>query len=468
MCACGIALASALVFAPAARACCPFSAPNISPGPCQSYLQKGAAVTTVGVPAGAALAQPILATTSFATCSLTVDKTFYQYGMFGADVVAWDPTTLAPDPTTVALRSTGMSLSGYLYSSIKVDIVPPIVASSLSGVADPTRATMALDFMHSSSTMVPVWYDPSGAADVPVAYLKPAGGGGYAPLAGTHPVTSHTVCGANTFLQSLAVTQAVSTTNVACDTATTYELAQRFRVPHNCWLEWVELAFELHALGGNVGPGSIAILDAEGQSVPPVLLPPGLAGANFSNCDLMNDTWASHYDFDHVITLEAGHDYWLLVHTRHAYRVYERTLTGSESPDFTSRIGPLYTRPAEGSQWIPVAGRALSFRMVGIPIASTGSGPDPHPPGLRVTIAPNPARGIAAVRWSGATGAVSIEVLDARGRRAATARGGASPSGRWDWQAAPAAGRRSTPGIYFVRVYDGGGRVAVQRLSLLP
>ncbi len=84
-------------------------------------------------------------------------------------------------------------------------------------------------------------------------------------------------------------------------------------------------------------------------------------------------------------------------------------------------------------------------------------------PAWRAT--PNPARDLALVRWSGATGEVRLEVLDARGRRVGT--GVAGAAGSWTWRIAPTGRRPLSAGVYFVRVTDGAGRRAPARVVVV-
>ena len=170
-------------------------------------------------------------------------------------------------------------------------------------------------------------------------------------------------------------------------------------------------------------------------------------------------------DFDHSTMLFPGRDYWLTFRTEHYFRPYARVLTGTEGADFTSAIGPLFSRGAFAEAWSPAPNRALNFRLIGAPQATTGV--EPAPPrreAFQLRVVPNPASGAAVVRWSGAAGPVRLEVLDARGRRVA---GSAGAEGQWNWSGRDAAGRALPAGIYFVRASDARHRTAVQRVALV-
>jgi hypothetical protein len=460
----GAVLVLAFMASSRVRACCPFSTPVAGYPRCDSLLQQHAGTTTLSFGPGAGVTQPVLAPGNFPACSVRMVPEIYSSKYGRVDVLQWDPVALAPDPTTVALRTVAFSLSSYA-DPVRANLSPPVVTRMVAGLADPPRSAATAADVVSGFTMT-TYDDPNAAPGDPVAFTH-AIGGAYTPLPGSHPVLAHGVCGGDAFLQGQCLTQCVKTTDAATDTGTTYELVQRFRVPQTMSLSWVELAFGTRSSGGNTTPGLIGILDANDQPAPPVSLPPSLVDALFSNCDLQTPVWASHYQFDHTITLVAGHDYWLLARVAHAYSVYERVLTGSEGSAFTSAIGPLFSRGGAADDWNVVAGRALSFRMIGVPIGFVGTGPMGTALGpLRLRVSPNPAPGSVSVTWTGATGVADIEVLDARGWRVA---GGpaAAASGHWTWSGTRDDGRRALPGVYFVRVYDRAGRVGVERVVLI-
>ena len=148
---------------------------------------------------------------------------------------------------------------------------------------------------------------------------------------------------------------------------------------------------------------------------------------------------------------------------------------------------------ALGSDWIPNRGRALCFRLIGEPLArqmprgrlrprplgeATPDGRMPQPsiatptdPSrsavLSLRVAPNPARGASFVSWSGAAGALRIEVMDAQGRLVAANSGRAAAEGQWLWSGARDDGRPLPAGVYFVRGTDAAGRVASDRVVLI-
>jgi hypothetical protein len=452
---------------------------------CDLILQQsdGNEAFTFDWPAG--VNQPIGPVGNVAACSLTVDQTYFGYARL--NLVQWDPVSLMPDPATVALRTVNFRASYSPWTPTRAEFYPPVVTRSLPNVAE-RPGPIAIDWQDQGGTQT-LRFNSDGPADVPAA-LQYAAGGARTPLPGPHPVFSHAVCGGDRALQDLQVVQSVMTTTVLSDTDC-FELVQRFRVPVLTRLRWIEVAFGVNPHPIYFDP-VMAILDAQGQSEPPVTLPPSLIEAPYAYF-VGAPFWGSHFDFDHFITLEPEHDYWLLVRVEHRYFLYSRLLTGGESQDFTANIGPSFKRTAFGSNWIPNRGRALCFRLIGEPLArqiprgrlsprplgeSTPDGRKPQPAiaaptdpsrsaALSLRVAPNPARGASFVSWSGAAGALRIEVMDAQGRMVAGNSGRAAAAGQWLWSGTRDDGRPLPAGVYFVRGTDAAGRVASDRVVLI-
>jgi len=458
--------------------------------PCELMLEQSGGVQPFVIPQGTGVNQPFNVTGTVAACSLTVDR--QNWGFASLRLVQWDPDLLLPDPATVALRSRGFDASALMYGWIRADFYPPVVTRSLSNVAERPRTTLAIDWRADVNAQT-ARYDPNGPAEIPAAMQYPAGGGARSPIPGDHAVLSHAVCGGNDTLQSLQVIQSVITTTVTSD-STCFDLIQRFRVPVRSRLQWIEVAFGQSPRPVYFDP-VMAILDAEGQSEPPLdSIPKSLVEAPYA---LFVDQpfWASHFDFDHLITLEPNHDYWLLVRVEHRFVLFSRMLTGQESADFTANIGPSFRRTSGEGKWIPERGRALCFKLIGVPLeghiqprgrlggrprgeatldprrpepsAATATGVAPGPAALQLRVHPNPARGAAFVSWSGAAGAMHIEVLDAQGRRVAGNAGQAAIEGQWMWNGVRDDGRVMPAGLYFVRGTDGAGRIATDRVALI-
>ena len=473
---------------------------TMSAADCSLLLQQSGGASPFVAAIRTGVTQPITFAGNAAACSLTVDRLYYSSAR--AELLQWDPAALAPDPTTVALRTRSFDASALQYSQTRFDFYPPVVMYSVPGVAEPPGLFTALDWrVTDCCNGQTLRFESDGASGIPAALQYATVGGPRSPLPGAHPVLSHAVCGGDDALQSLQLIQSVMRTDSLSDTSC-FEILQRFRVPVRSKLRWVEVAFGVRPRPQYYDP-VIAILDGGRTPEPPVALPTSLVEAPYAQY-VTSPFWGSHYDFDRLITLEPGHDYWLLVRVEHVYYLYSRALTGSESPDFTANIGPSFRRTTRDGDWIPQRDQALCFRMIGEPLdarppshllprgrlrdrplgeTTPGGQPPPGEPraaaataieaGARVTgplslrVAPNPAQGAAFVSWSGASGPMNVEVLDAQGRRVGGVAGVPGSEGRWLWSGARDDGRPMPAGVYFVRASDGRGRVVTDRVVLI-
>ncbi len=101
-----------------------------------------------------------------------------------------------------------------------------------------------------------------------------------------------------------------------------------------------------------------------------------------------------------------------------------------------------------------------------------GVDPEGAPGALRLTSAPNPARGATTVELAipaGGASSATVTVHDISGRRVATVWDGAVPAGvaRFPWPHADDSGAPLAPGVYLVRARV-GGRHLVHRMVVLP
>jgi hypothetical protein len=432
---------------------------------CSVPLQSGGSSTTFSIPDPAGVTQPLGFTGNVAACSLSIA---YSWTFGQMDIVEWDPVSLAPDPSTVALRTRTFNPSDLSFNLTQTVFDPPIVLNQSGPLADPPRATVAINLQatYPYNPLLPFVTD-SGAAVTPQAYSY-GSNGVRTPIPGPHAVLGHAVCGADAALQSLAVVQSVMTTSAALGTGA-FEIVQPFRVPREVSLHWVELAFAPQTTPYPFDPGTIAIYDAQGAGAPPETLSAPLVQAPFQVTApyLGYALWASHFDFDHWVDLVPGHDYWLFVHTGGEYNVYAKNVTGSEGTNFTSSIGPLYQRGAVGVPWTSSSSQALSFRLIGQPAGTLEATLPPPRPGLRLNVTPNPSPAGARVAWLGATGSVRFDVFDARGRRVAGVEARPGATGGWTWNGKDDGGRALAAGVYFVRGTDDAGRAASERLVLI-
>jgi len=477
-----VLVAALLCVAAAAPQAPQMPAPPPSAAPCTDYSHTGAGDSVFSFISGDGITQPLPAGFTAAGCSLSVHGDYYTTAI--SSVREWDPTTLAPDPATVALRTETVSPSAFYFANGFATpwfpFVPPIITRSLLGVAEPPRTTVAVQVTsptYSYFVTTRAIYDPQGGADIPAASAI-AAGGSHSVLQGSHPVVAHALCSGDDDLQSLRIAQCVRQTNVALD-ATTDEIVQTFRVPEAVDLRWIELAIGTPGLAGVSAttpqmpvppPASVGIADPVGAPAPPAGVPPTLVEAMFpSSLGLgafiyqTTPTWASHLDLDRTITLQPGRDYWLYVRAASSWKFLGRTLTGSEGGDFTAGVGALYTRGDAVGAWTPVGDKVLAFKIVGRPAATT---PVPaRGAGFLMHVAPNPAGDVAQVTWSGAVGPVHFEVFDARGRRVGASEGGAA--GTWAWAVTGHDGRPLPAGMYFVHARDSAGQRSVERVVVV-
>jgi hypothetical protein len=420
---------------------------------------------------GSGVWQPLAVSGNVASCSLTVDP--FSYGSNATAIYQWDPNSLTPDPTTVALRTFSTSVTSQVAWGYRNVADPPIVMQTGPGVADPPHGPLMMDFRNLTTffgTVNTLHLQPDGPTDLPEA-LEFTIGGTVSPIAGPHPVLSHAICGGDATTQAMLVAQSVMTADARLD-SNTFAFAQKFRVPRTIQLLWVEVALANTTYHGTLDQGSLYLFDATNQSVPPtgigtslyydpfLIYMPGIAP--------LAGVWVTFAYGAGSPLLLANNDYWLRIITVGDYTPYSKVLTGSESADFKERIGPLFSESVGSGPWSAVPGRALSFRLIGVPVGTLGVPPPARGVSSpRLTVTPNPARGAALVRWSGAAGTMWLDVFDARGRRVARAEGANGGTGEWRWAALDASGRALPAGVYFVRGTDDAGRVASQRLVLI-
>jgi hypothetical protein len=433
---------------------------------CDLLLESGGGESAYSFPADQGITQPLPAGITAASCSLRTDIVGSQNEtkLLRVTLREWDPLTLAPAPNTIALRTLYFDLSRTSLGVPRIPIAPPFVARSVEGVAEPSRVTAAVEFEAGSFSVgtFDAHYDPASASDMPDARVI-GPGGVRGPLPGAHPVFAHAVCGGDDDLQQLRVAQSVVRQDLLLS-ASPAELVQRFRVPEPVELRWVELALGVPTVQTAV-PAMVGIVDGGSLATPAQLMPPPLVEAAYYHYYNTQPQWASPFDFDHTIVLQPFHDYWIWVRYAQGHAFFARQATGSEGPDFTANIGALYTRADSGDPWSQQSSQALDFRIVGRPLSSVGVAPPQRADGFALRIAPNPARELSEVRWSGGVGPVRLEVLDARGRRVAAGEGGAAGT----WRMAPAAGGGALlpAGVYFVHARDTAGDHAVERVVIV-
>lgn len=451
-----------VVFAAAASRAEPVRPVFVAIG-CGATSGQGGGPDTLTLQPGSGLYQPVSPGRNLVSVRPSVVPTYPEYSSATLTLVEWDPVALAPDPTAVAVRSRYYDISNLQYGWLDFEFVPPVVSRAVDHVADPPRSTLAWRWRNTYAFGGPgtqrVPFAAAGPAGEPAAFHDTAPP---TPLAGAHPVLDHQLCLGDSSLQALRLVQAVGHVNASRDTSDD-AIVQRFRVPVLTRLNWVEFVLDRSPLSWPYTPGTLAVYDAQGQSAPALSSPP-LVQADIALWDaLPTDTWSSHVGFDAAVTLMPGHDYWLLLRTEHQVRVRLHHLTGTEGPDFDTGIGEFWARTAADGPWVQQPSTALAFRLVGEPMGAVVA-PPPHATPLALRVSPNPVRGETVVQWSGTTGAVSLDVLDVRGRRVGGGRLDAAGPASWRWRAVDATGAPLPAGVYFVRATDGAGRAGSQRV----
>ena len=459
------ALAASALFALVAAAPAPGgrgpAPPAQSAAACEPFSRAGGGDSTYGFAFGSGIRQPFPAGMPIALCSLQVQATGWNSA--NVRLVEWDPLAMAPDANAIALRTAFCGPSQLLYYTInslpRFEYVPPVVTHSLAGVADPPRAQVALEVTQPSSSFIYSFsghYAPDGDPGMPAARTYGATG----ELQGAHPVVAHALCDGGGTLADLRVVQAVNRADTPVSEAQE-EFLQRFRVPEQVEVRWVEVALnERTPFYG--APLMVGIAEAAGPGDPGPTMPTPLVESGLVTGFYWQPgpRWAAPVDFDQVVTLFPNRDYWLTLRTAQDYTIHTHARTASESPEFQYAIRDFHHRALASDPWTPDPAHALSFKIVGTSAGAPGSVPPRA--GFRLTVSPNHAPGSPAVEWSGATGPVRLEVFDARGRRVSSFTGGAA--GRW---AVSARGGALASGVYFVRARDSEGERASERLVVV-
>lgn len=418
------------------------------------------------------LVMPIAAPGNLAACSLGIRRASYSWPRL--DVLAWDPQALAPDPTTVALRTRRFDPSNVQYFGIRTTFSPPVVTQSLESVADGRLGASALQLSHDAGLLSnTLWLHQrtDAATSAPVSLWGPLGQP-LVPLTGPHASLAQALCGGSTTIADYRVVQAVMTTDQAIEPSWD-TFAQHFRVATPVVLHWAEIANAVNPAAGGPWPVQVTLHEGDASQPPADLSAPltrgvtsEVIGPSTNNGD--RSRWIPTFDFDAQVTLLPGRGYWLVVRDAFQWRMLTRTRTGLESPEYVAAIGPLLRRADEASPWISVTGRDLSFRLIGseatvidVPGSSTPRA------ALALRVHPNPARGSLQLEWSGASEPVRIDVLDTSGRVVGRVLDAVGPSGSRRWDGALAHAKRLPPGVYLLRATSGTAPPVTQRVVLL-
>src|SRR5262245_1100966 len=322
---------------------------------------------------GGGFEQALPAGMSVASCSL---RTSVGSAWSGANMELrdWDPTELAPDPDAIALRRFFFDPSRIIWAHGTVPpatFVPPVVVASVSGVAEPPKPQVAMQLRGGGAPTQPftVFFNPEGPAELPVA-IKLNADGTREVLPGPPPVLAHAVCAGDTDLVALRVVQSVSRTDVKPFPAPK-EFLQRFRVPQEVELRWIELAlaqvFNPYFAQGGDEPSLwfgfqlpvVAVIDGDDMPTPSPDVPSPLIEARL--LPFADKAWISHQDFDATVTLEPDHDYWIWVRDAAQTTFLNRRVHGDEPPAFVAGVGPYFARPDTAGAWNQAADQVLAF-----------------------------------------------------------------------------------------------------------
>ena len=434
---------------------------------CAPILVSVAGDSLLRLPSSHRLAQPLAQVGNVAACSLGVRAWSYSWPVI--EVVEWDAAALAPDPTTIALRTRRFDPSSYQYFRLATTFSPPIVTRALTGLADGRTAPPAIVLGQASGFTNDLWlqHTPSGDPLIPVVLWGEIGQP-LSPLAGPHALLAQAICAVSPAVEEFRVLQAVMTTDQLMP-ASADEFAQRFRVTRPVTLSWAEIANGVSASGSQNGPIEVTLQEADETGSPPVLLPTPLTRGVTSEYipSGQQPRWIPTFDFDAQVALWPGRDYWLIVRQAPRWAMYAKTVTGTEPPEFSSTIGPLMRRPTDHDAWTVEPGRALCFRLIGTETSVLGVEPPPMAAAFTLNARPNPSRGDVRLSWSGAAGPVHVQVLDVTGRVVGDV-GAPQPDGReWVWDGRLRGGRRLADGVYLLRATDSAGNRATRRVVLI-
>jgi len=443
-------------------------------GDCQPSIGAVAGDSLLLLPSSQRILQPIAAASNVSACSLAVR--FRTYSWARIDVHMLDPQALAPDPTTVSLRTRRFDPSSMQYFGITNTFSPPVVTIPLSGVADGRAGSPAIELGHNTyyaSNALYLLHQVAADPAVPVALIGPAGGT-LAPLPGSHPALAQALCGGPGVVADYRVVQCVMTTDEAMPPSGD-EFAQHFRVPAPVTMHWAEIANAVNPAAGSGWPVEVTLHEGGPAGPPADLSTPmtrGVTSEIISPYAYHQDhaRWLPTFDFDAQVTLLPGRDYWLVVRDAVQWSMLTRVRTGTEGPAFDAAIGPLLRRPDVLGPWIEVPQRSLSFRLIGTP-SSVIDAPPPTVPTLvplRLRVNPVPARGPLRIEWSSeGLAPVRIEVLDVSGRLLGRLPPTVGRSGTLDWTGVLSNGRRLSGGVYLLRASAGSEAPVSQRVVLI-
>jgi len=118
---------------------------DLAPSDCSDMPPLATGGSTLGVAPFAGVTQPFAAGVRVAACSLSIAN-LPTYTSAMLTMLHLDAAGLAPDPTTVALRTRAFTSSSLAYGRTRADFWPPVVTASLPHAAEVSTGVVAMDW----------------------------------------------------------------------------------------------------------------------------------------------------------------------------------------------------------------------------------------------------------------------------------------------------------------------------------
>jgi len=215
------------------------------------YLGGAGTGASYDIVGGEGITQPLVSSINIA--STIIPQAPSGWTDFQYRVVYWDPANLAPSSGEIQLRSLDYGGTTYPFTYDRVDLFPPVITQALASVAEPPPAQVAIEqHMRAGDTGTRSLTLVANDATTSPAALHILSDGTRTALPGSHPVFQYQLCEGDQALQNLRVVQAVMKSDSLLDPSTT-EYVQKFRVPADATVRWIELAFGSNPPVGGYG-----------------------------------------------------------------------------------------------------------------------------------------------------------------------------------------------------------------------
>jgi hypothetical protein len=241
-------------------------------------------------------------------------------------------------------------------------------------------------------------------------------------------------------------------------------ILQRFTVPVDGFVRWVELARPPGPTGTALPDVEVGIrLLATSGALPSWPVPVTVTSEVLDAVTLPSDdepVWSSTKSFAFPPLLHAGQSYLLSISSTAPEMLASYVSNSPPDPGWALHE---YT-VADGV--VPATG-TVCFRLIGIP---ANSPVDVAPPtglragGLQLEVYPNPSGAELSLRWGGGHGLAQLEIIDVRGRVVRRITAGDARAGSITWDGRDSAGHMAPPGVYFATARDGSASAPSRRL----